>query len=647
MFQDLPFEVIQQIIGHLSTASSLVNLSLANRDIHAIISADDYACFRTFVQKRFPTIKTPPLWRDAARVLTSRSRAWDRRAFIARECHPPPDKIYAGGDHPPDHQPPRSSVGYHPVIDSYETWHGPTWSDRKEVLAWGAAGRLRVRTVKDGVTTWTSFGVPDDHRRQDLDILDVRLLLPHQRESGHDDDGETIVLRRANREIIKVETSSEPDVFVEKSRYVIPSEGASCLDVSKSAHPILAACDDRSIHLHPVHSSERDVRPTDSVPVRDRSNLSKRKRCVKFLSDTTLAVGVQYLQGQDRAPINVYDISPTGLSVTPLAESLCYPDSHFPIWGRHSANVITPLDDVATGSRRPGELFLSGWTDGIARLHDTRVPWFAVAEYLDFVDDGQVLSLLPIGHERFLAGSHQNGCLKTFDMRMPGARAYSYLDTRPAATGRPASYGHEDPDDDDNSSDDATPRRRPSRSSSPTATIPTRRDVNIFLTPVVNFGERLWQPLPRHAHRRSTRYRGPVYSLSSPSPSSPVVYAGIENHVMQLDFVSTDDVKGGLLGLVDPTLDLDDKATHVLDFSCYERPRDDHQSTDPILLRKQVGINPAPKTNNLTRVDIWADPYDRNDGQVEDGWDERWRLDTYDRNRGRDLDWGHPGGIPR
>src|SRR5262249_50875756 len=154
----------------------------------------------------------------------------------------------------------------------------------------------------------------------------------------------------------------------------------------------------------------------------------------------------------------------------------------------------------------------------------------------------------------FLAGSHQNGCLKTFDLRMSGTRAYSYLDARPPSAG---GAGHHEY----HSSKSASNKFHSAY---------TRRDINIFLTPTVNYGERLWQPLPRRPGRRSHRYRGSVYSLSSPSPSSSTIYAGIENHVIQLDLVSTDDYRSGIPGLVDPTLGLNDKTNYILNLSCYE-----------------------------------------------------------------------------
>ncbi len=377
MLQNLPIEVIEQIIGHLPTASSIVNLSRTNRALGSIISADDYNVFRNFVQRAFPTIKTPPIWKDVARSLTSRSRAWDRRAFIGRECYQPPEEINY-----PQTGFNRHTVGYHPVIDSYETWQGSAWSSRKEVLAWGAGGRLRTRTIRDGVTTWSSYRTPEDHR-QVQDILDVRILRPHQ--SDHTDN-ETIIFRRANREVVKVQTS-EPNVFTEASRYSIPNSDLTCMDVNQNAEPILAACGDHGINLFPVHSSKKLIQPIDSIKLKDKYNIPQRMRCVKFLSESTVAISNQFLEGRDRAPIQVYDISPTGISSTPLTESICYSEPSHPDWGRHSANVIVPLDDAGA---RPGQKFLSGWSDGTARLHDTRIPRRPVAEYSDAVDSWTV-----------------------------------------------------------------------------------------------------------------------------------------------------------------------------------------------------------------------------------------------------------------
>lgn len=586
MLENLPTEVIDHIVGHLPTASSVVNLSGASRKLHSIISAHDYNVFRTFVQRAFPTINTPPLWRDAARTLTTRSRAWDRRAFIVRECCPPPE--------PEDHQwngLHSHSMGYQPSIDSYETWQGGSWSSRKQVLAWGAGGRLRIRTIQDNMPTWSSYRIPDDHT-QPLDILDVQILRPHQRQTL---EGESIVFRRANGEIIHVETS-EPGVFTERSRHRVLGSECFGMDVSPGADPLMALCRDRYVSLHPVHEPGEITHPAQPTELKDPPQNPLRMLYAKFLSESTLAVSHQYSPWRpNNGDIGIYDIAPTGLSSEPLTKLMKPPETALPPVSGNSARVIEPLDDgVGPSQGHSGRLFLSGWTDGIARLYDTRVPQAPVADYVDSVDDGFILSLLAIGHERFLAGSSQNGCLRTYDFRMPGARPYSYQDVRRQNSKQNAAKSN------------------------------PQRDFNIFLTPMMNYREQMWKPLPRRPQKSARRYRGSVYSLSSPSPSSPTVYAGIENHVLQLDFVPTDDVRSHRLppGLVDADYELcADEAADVqktiLDFSCYERPRQGRESTDPILLRKQ---------RDFSKALLYEMPsYD--DKSKELGWDERLTLD--------------------
>jgi len=606
MLQDLPIEVLQQIIGHLPSASSIVNLSTTCRKLHNQLATDEYAVFRSFVQTQFPSIKVSPAWRTAARALTSRARAWDKRAFIARECCPPRDDASTFGRVESGQK-----FGYLPVIDSYETCLDPDGSSPKEVLAWGAAGRLRIRTAKDGKTAWTSLRTVDDHLPQN-DILDVRLLRPHQRDVAK---GESIVLRRANGDIVKVDLQAGQDQVTETTRYDVKSNHVDCMDMSSSFSPLLAVCDTTTIQIFPVSSPESQRAPEILLLNQDFA-YKHRKRCVKFLSNDTLALGVQFVEGRERSPIDIYKVRPEGLGNDSTNASASITATARSIPGRHCANVLAPLENATGSAGSGGQMFLSGWTDGITRLYDLRTPLTAVAEYVDFVDDGQILSIVPIGHERFLAGSHQNACLKTFDMRMPGARPYSYLSARLGSDMLR-----------DLSINQARATKVPGHLQ---ATTDVQRDINIFLAVTVNPAAKLWQPLPRRANNNFPRYRGSIYSLSTPSPSSPTVYAGIENHVIQLDFASTDDLVGKGSGLINPPLGVKDNHEHILNLSCYERPREGHESTDPVLLRKQVDW-----TENLSSRDDASWKRASTPGQggyVEKGWDERWLLATHDRS---------------
>lgn len=122
-----------------------------------------------------------------------------------------------------------------------------------------------------------------------------------------------------------------------------------------------------------------------------------------------------------------------------------------------------------------------------------------------------IFSLLMVGRERLLAGGAANSLLKVFDLRMIGGRNYSYVDlagqqSAPAAAKR------------ENASD--VESRDPIYASG----------WNLFTSP----------SRQNNANWRSNRRAGesPLYSLSSPSPYSPNIYAGIENNVVHLNFTS-------------------------------------------------------------------------------------------------------------
>ena len=623
MLQDLPIEILQQLAGHLPTASAIVNLSLTNRRLHARLAADDYAIFRQFVQNKFPTISCPPFWKESACILTSRSRAWDRKAFIALPCQPPPDDQFW----PSRILDTRQKFGFTPVIDSYETWNAST--DRREVLAWGAAGRLRLRITENRITSWRTWRMADDHLPQN-DILDVLLLRPHQRQP---ETNEQIIIRRANREIVKVEAGIEggdflpesrfpSDQFLRMTKYATDPDFVDCMHINHAVEPILAVCNAKTIQLFDVHSNEEITQPSNTYQLEQKFNHKHRKRCAKFLSDEKLAIGIQFLEGRTPSPIDVYHVTPHGLvqDISTAAYSLHVSETrHF---GRQCANVITPLDANDSLIGRSREVFLSGWSDGIARLHDLRTPLTSVLDYVDGVDDGQILSLLPIGQERFLAGSHHNACLKTYDLRMPGARVYSYLDAVTPYGKLPASQEILQVAD--------TDAEAPRKYLSPSL---RQRDINIFLSLHVPPTRRLWQPLPKHPDARLPRYRGSVYSLSAPSPLSPTVFAGIENHVVQLDFKSTDDVTGTRRKFFDKGMTSQD-TDQILNLSCYERPRPGYESTDPVLLRNQIDWAGKKKVHPTS-----FDADNGRDGRAEPGWDERWRLATYDRRSSNGPSW--------
>lgn len=588
MLDKFPHEIVLLILSHLTTISAISAVAQVNRELYEIVSTNGEAIYHGFVLRQFPTISAHGPWNKTVFSLTSRARAWERRAFIARECAAP-KLAHDGQALPPRGQ----NFGFMPVIDSYES----SSTVNEEALAWGAAGRLILRKTSGKFVRWSTYSVPDDASPH-TDILDLRLLRPHQNKNRF---GETIFIRRANRELALLNAMPEQDNWVKAATYMVkPDTSIDCVDVNDSSEPLLAVCDTKSIQLFPLHASQGQNRADQIVPVNALTTTKQRKRCAKFMGNSTLAIATQYLEGLQQGPIEVFDIAEAGMSrepLTSLRELEAQRTTKGLTQGRIGANVLAKVDD-ASESSSSSQLLLSGWSDGFVRLYDMRAGNTQVRQFWDPVDDGQIFSLLPIGRERFFAGSHQNACLKMFDMRMNG-RVYSYLDF-PKQQRR-----------------DSRDRVRPQdyRINGQHS----YRGMNIFLALTVNRAAQPWQPLPgRQNNARLPRYRGSIYSLSSPSAYSRTLYAGIENHVIQLDFVNTDDWLKNKRGIRE---ELDDRS--VLNLSCYERPRQGFESTDTVLLRKQADLDDSVgmKTN----------------GEV--GWDERWQLEQQRSRRGMAASW--------
>ena len=595
MLEQLPAEVLQLIISYLPTLSAIASLSRTTKKLHATITSDETIAFKPLVKGAFPSVPTPTAWKEVALSLTSRARAWDRRGVVVRDCCPP-ETLQIAGD-PRQYRP--SVIGYTPALDSYDDLSSGSLSQRRETVAWGAGGRIYLRTADQYTRNWRSIKFEDDDIPIN-DILQLKLLRPHQILS----DTETVVFRRANGEIGTLATADNELGFDQDARFVDTGMPQS-IAVSGASSPLLAVASPTRLQLYKVNTQDDLIKPFKSIQLDQISSSSARRGCMEFLNSTTVAIGTSYLDDTHSARrnglISVYDI--TAESEETSSPTWSFVPNENGIRAKQYIHAIAPLDQICGNS---GQMFLSGWNTGHARLHDTRSPHPYVSEWLDTVDNGQILSLATIGHERFLAGSDQNGCLKTFDMRMPGDFRYSYTDARPSQTRR------------------QSPRSRQDLFARP---LHDRRDFNVFLSVRQWRREALWSPLPMpKTHAGTVKYSGAVYSISVPSPTSPTVYAAISNHVLQVDFASTDDVEEGKL---DPLLSSlkTEKNTHVFDIAAYERPRQGRESTDAVLLNKQAVWH-----------ELTSQP-DRNEESESNGWDRRWRLggtrrSSWSRGRG-------------
>lgn len=400
MLSDLPSELLTQIVSHIPNARSLFNLSLTCRRLHEYVQRDGY---RVFVQSRFPSINTPPYWKDAAHALTTLSRSWDRKAFICRFIRPSEMTVrLPRGSHFPGHVrwPRRQTMGYQPVIDSYEDWTVGNWSSRKELLAWGAGAELVIRSKTMGDEAermWQLASIDGDgseefdqhhHRIQWLaykenkhvegrdDITSVSLLRPSQRTGQHQSTGEEeVVVGRANGELSLLAFSASKGQSRVNIRYITDDRPVRSASLNPSRGTLLAASlSDTAIALYPLRSLDPEVSPVSEISVLP-SGKPGRAWSTRFLAHDRLGVGL----GPSTEPIHVYSLSPDGISPEPLrkfgtegANVKMFGDDRvnttgFTASGTSSVYPIAPIAPSSQAGGMEGDIFLSGWYDGVVR----------------------------------------------------------------------------------------------------------------------------------------------------------------------------------------------------------------------------------------------------------------------------------------
>ncbi|MCJ1399206.1 hypothetical protein MMC11_002408 [Xylographa trunciseda] len=522
---ELPAELLNQIVCHLETARALVHISVTCKRLHEYIEQNGY---RTFVRSRFPSIQTPPYWKDAAHALTTLSRAWDKNAFVARPIYPEKDVTQLPrrrGRQPPKRWQRGQTMGFQPVIDSYAEQSGSSWSSRDEILAWGAGAELNLRLKGMGEkvecqwqesgdnertlkydqfhhrTKWLTYK-DDTHYDGRDDITSVNLLRPWQKPAG---GAEHLIIGRASGELVHVSLSNRKSECRIVARFTTGDRRVQSAHISSSRDPLLAAClSTGSVVVYPVSSNSLDTKPCTELPVIPAST-SGRTWATSFLRPERLAIGI----GPSTFPLHIYDVSSSKISPTPLRKFSACADCCKSDSSKSSVYAIAPLDPATRASGAMGDVFMSGWYDGSIKVHDLRSPVCHVNVFIDPVDSySAVYSLLPIGRERFIAGGARHSIMKIFDFRMTGNRRYFAANV------------------------EACPPDKEDRSPESLACCQYHSDVehnrpgyNVFLDP----------------SNQRRRAESPVYALASAAPYSPHVYAGLEGRVVQLDIVEVMD----------------------------------------------------------------------------------------------------------
>jgi WD40 repeat protein len=595
MLSDLPSEIIYHIATYLPTANALAHLSQTCHRLNEIITAEDPRIFRAFVQSRFPDVETPPYWKDAAQALTSRSRALDRKAIIGRFVVPSEAATKIG-----HHEVSRSdnpTLGYRPVIDSYEIWNGTSWADRKEVLAWGAAHQLVMSIKQTGAQAqekWIMFNdVEDVSSYDDISCLH---LLSSRPEYSQETDVEHLIFGRIRGDIVHITVSPKNATHSYKKRFLTYGLKLDNTDLSDDADPVLAAhFDNGSIALYHTTTQKEEVEPFTWL----RPDGALRNKYSKLLSPSLVAVST----GDIKESLCISKVTPSGISPyrTISIDSL---DSDFKALTR-KANIgaIEPLNAHPLAGP-PGEVFLAAWDDYTVRLHDLRSQKPYEVAYKDITDLNPIYSLHTFGHNHFLAGAGGDAVVKIFDMRM--CNTYSYLNAQVPTGAEPQT-------------NKSTSNGKGPTNKSPTSHPYTQKDFSIFLSNPAP----LPQTQPNNTNPRRRRrlpYRGPIYTMSTPSPTSPTIYTGIVDGIVRLDLASTDDLTGPRKAWYEDNLGLGlntgpgpspDVTRDAIDLAGYERP-------------DMKGVGATSVTSKLrNQRAFWkiSSSYDEEDG---DGWDLRW-----------------------
>lgn len=386
----LPPELLAQIVVHTDTTRAISRLALTCKKAHAFMENDG---FRVFVQTRFPYIKSPTkpspsFWKEAALGLTSLAKNWDRKAFITWSINPQKEVSQDIRSQRSRGRPLQAgqTIGYAPVIDSYEAWYAGDWTSRKEVVAWGAGAALYMRGKvlgKNAKHEWqhsdnrSSQGInahgerytyatyTEKGAKEGLDDITSVNLLPHQ---GLNDPEEAIV-GRASGGLALISLSPETTQSKVLSSYETMGRPIRSATTKLSSNALLAAClSDSTIALYPIDPTTSQVHPISQVSA--NSSDQTRTWSSFFLNNNRLVVGL----GPTEQPLHVYnlgrgEILQESLRMLELSDFSASARMDLPgdnaVRSATSVYSLAPIDASSLAGRAEGDVFLSGAYDGL------------------------------------------------------------------------------------------------------------------------------------------------------------------------------------------------------------------------------------------------------------------------------------------
>lgn len=380
---DLPPELLGQLVAYTEEAQTLSRLALTCKKLHDFILRDGY---RVFVQCRYPWVTVPPFWNEAAHALTKLSRAWDCKSLIPRYIGPPRNTIMPGTHNHGGRGRRGQTMGYQPVIDSYETWTGSDWTTRRESVAWGAGAELILRTKWMGPKIeqeWRQVARRppngtyfDQHHHKSKwwrifepvhvdgkdDITFVKLLRERQKPFP---GAEYIVVGRASGglDLLSVETELRWS-WKRETQFHTNGQSVRSASINAAVRPLLAAClGDRTIAIYHIIPGIALIEPLGQIPFNSLETPCRLWSTV-FLRQDRLAVSL----GPHMEPIHIFDVRSDAIPLDPIrrfslaelhnGEKVCKPTT---------AYSLVPLPSTSCPCEAEGDLFLSGGFDGTVR----------------------------------------------------------------------------------------------------------------------------------------------------------------------------------------------------------------------------------------------------------------------------------------
>lgn len=396
--EDLPDDIILDVISHLETASQISPLSATSRRLHSVIQHEGW---RGFVRRGFSSLQIPPsssivtdhpgtatAWSSLADRLTYLDRCWERRAFVVSNYQEIPQARRRGsfsGDR-------RQTVTFYPVLDARQLSSSSSFGD-DELVAWGAGEDLITRRSSTGREDcdkdWnrlsggdfgyspgfgdvTALSVLDRHASSpellvgrangDLQLINVPT------DDDDDDDDQNAQGTTTSRPLTSEENDSASTNGASQSRKS-PGQLAVSWTEWNPESDMVASCQHSSLTLHDLSAAsgngDQQLRAAAHYDLFEDGADDELSyvRNVKFLSRDTVACCL----GSSRRPLRWGKITPTGLVFHDAVENrnaMRYLSSVTEV-SMDEKTTVRAIETVGKGTSE--SLLISAWDDGTYR----------------------------------------------------------------------------------------------------------------------------------------------------------------------------------------------------------------------------------------------------------------------------------------